>query len=190
MEGRPLEDSALIDRAKGGDVGAYEEIVRRYRAPALRAATIVVGSSDAEDVAQEAFVKAYRALPRFRAGAAFRPWLLRIVTNEARNRRKASGRRVALALRAAEAEQTGPSTEAVVVARTERETLLAAVNRLADADRQIIGYRYFLELSEAETAEALGIARGTAKSRLARALDRLRGHLAEEADHGMQEADR
>ena len=80
---------------------AYEELVRRYRDVAVRTATIVGGADDAEDAAQEAFVKAYAALGRFRAGSPFRPWLLRIVANEARNRRRSAGRRASLAVRAA-----------------------------------------------------------------------------------------
>lgn len=162
-------------------MSAYEEIVRRYREPAIRAAYIVTASTaDAEDVAQEAFVKAYRALPRFRTGAPLRPWLLRIVTNEARNVRKASGRRAALALRAP-ASGDFVSAEETAVARDERAHLLVAVNALSEDDRRVISYRYFIGLSESETAEALGVPRGTVKSRLSRALDRLRGRLGDPA---------
>ena len=77
---RPLEDRELIERARGGDVGAYEALVRRYQDVAVRAAYVVAGADEAEDAAQEAFVKAYRALGTFRLDAPFRPWLLRIVT--------------------------------------------------------------------------------------------------------------
>lgn len=192
MEERPLEESELVERAKGGDLAAYEEIVRRYSEPALRAAYIVTASAaDAEDVAQDAFVKAYRALPRFRTGATLRPWLLRIVANEARNLRKAAGRRRALMLRASNdpvGPEVLPSAEAAALERAERERLLAAVNGLSANDRLVIGYRFFLELSEAETAEALGVARGTVKSRLSRALERLRSHLADPA--GLTEGER
>ena len=97
---------------------AYEELVRRYRDVAVRTATIVGGADDAEDAAQEAFVKAYAALGRFRAGSPFRPWLLRIVANEARNRRRSAGRRASLAVRAAEdrpSDGAAPSPEAAVL---------------------------------------------------------------------------
>jgi RNA polymerase sigma factor (sigma-70 family) len=141
----------------------------------------VAGSGvDVEGVAQEAFVKAYYALPRFRAGAPFRPWLLRIVANEARNRRKASGRTAGLALRwlaAQPAESATPSPEEEVLAAERRATLLAALNDLRDDDRLAIGYRYFLDLNEEEMATALGCARGTIKSRLSRSLGRLREKL-------------
>jgi len=156
--------------------------VRRYADIALRTATFVAGrSADAEDAAQEAFVKAYAALPRFRDGAPFRPWLLRIVANEARNRRRSANRRLELETRVAEdrhSPDAAPSPESAVLAQEQRATLLAAVNGLRDEDREVIAARYFLELSEAETAEALAIPRGTVKSRLSRGLGRLRERLA------------
>ena len=182
VEGRPLEDDELIERARRGELNAYDELVRRYRDVAVRTAYVVAGSAaDAEDAAQDAFVKAYAALARFRAGAPFRPWLLRIVANEARNRRRSAGRRAGLALRAAEDRpsfETAPSPEAAVLAGEARAALLVALNALRDEDREIIGARYFLELSEAEAAEALGLPRGTVKSRLSRALGRLREEMA------------
>jgi RNA polymerase sigma factor (sigma-70 family) len=182
VEGRPLEDDELIERARRGELNAYDELVRRYRDVAVRTAYVVAGSAaDAEDAAQDAFVKAYAALARFRAGAPFRPWLLRIVANEARNRRRSAGRRAGLALRAAEDRPTfdpAPSPEAAVLAGEARAALLVALNALRDEDREIIGARYFLEMSEAEAAEALGLPRGTVKSRLSRALGRLREEMA------------
>src|SRR5438045_9582325 len=93
-----LEDIALVERAKNGDVNAYESLVQHYQELAFRVAYQVTGdAADAEDAAQEAFVNAYYALGRFRPGAPFRPWLLRIVANEARNRRMAAHRRTVLA---------------------------------------------------------------------------------------------
>lgn len=167
---------------------AYEELVRRHQELAVRAAHVIAPDGDAEDACQEAFVKAWAALPRFRAGSPFRPWLLRIVTNEARNRRRSAGRRSGLALRAAEdrpLDDAAPSPESAVLDHEARATLLAAVNRLGDDDREVIGARYFLELSEAETAEALGIPRGTVKSRLSRAIGRLRAVLGERVEVGV-----
>ncbi|HEX5504159.1 MAG TPA: RNA polymerase sigma factor [Thermomicrobiales bacterium] len=181
MGGRPLEEDELVARAAHGDADAYDTLVRRYQELAFRAAYVITGSAaDAEDAAQEAFVKAYYALGRFRPGAAFRPWLLRIVANEAHNRRKAAGRQATLALRAAGAAgdrpsgEAAPSPEAAALAAEQRATLLAALDGLRDEDRLTIAYRYFFDLSEAETAAALGCARGTVKSRLSRALRRLR----------------
>src|SRR4029450_4576094 len=94
VEGRPLEDVELARLARDGDVQAYGELVERYREGAFRTAWLIPRSSaEAEAAAQEAFVKAFYALDRFRAGEAFRPWVLRIVSNEAKNRRRAVGAR-------------------------------------------------------------------------------------------------
>ena len=178
MEGRPPGEAELVRRAQGGDADAYEQIVKAHQGIAFRMAYLVTGSAaDAEEAAQDAFVKAYRALGRFRADAPFRPWLLRIVVNEARNRRRGEGRRANLALRAAAAESSGdaaPSPEATFLEAEQRAALLAAVNELREEDRLVIALRYFLDLSEVETASALGVRPGTVKSRLSRALERLR----------------
>ena len=174
-------DDDLVERARRGDADAYEALVRRYQETAFRTAFVITRTAaEAEDAAQDAFVKVYFALPRFRAGAPFRPWLLRIVANEARNRRVAAGRRAGLALRAAEAAPRAsvePSPEASALAAEGRDELLAALNGLRDDDRLVVAYRYFFDLSEAEMATALGCARGTVKSRLSRALGRLRERL-------------
>jgi RNA polymerase sigma-70 factor (ECF subfamily) len=181
VEGRPLEDAELVELARDGDVRAYGELVERYREVAFRTAYLVVrNAADAEDAAQEAFVKAYYALGRFRAGEPFRPWILRIVTNEARNRRRSAGRRERLALRLAldrGAGDAAPSPAVAAMATETRAALLAALDRLGERDRTVIAYRYLLDLSEAETAAALGVRRGTVKSRLSRALARLREAL-------------
>lgn len=168
-----------MERARAGDATAYEELVRRYQAVAYRTAYLVTRSfADAEDAAQAAFVKAFRALGRFDQRRPFRPWLLRIVANEAKNRRRWRARRAELELEAVgDRPAVGPSPERQAEARERRRTLLAAVNRLGEGDREVIAYRYFLELSEAEMAEALGVAPGTVKSRLSRALGRLRASL-------------
>lgn len=149
-----------------------------YQGIAFRTAYLLTGSAaDAEDAVQTGFVKAWSALPRFRSGAAFRPWLLRIVANEAHNRRRSARRRVELRLRATAARPPGdaaPSPERAALGREEREQLLRAVERLGERDRDVLTCRFFLELSEEETATALGVRRGTVKSRTARALARLR----------------
>ncbi len=181
MEGRPLDDTDLVERARNGDVNAYETLVQHYQELAFRVAYQVTGdAADAEDAAQEAFVNAYYALGRFRPGAPFRPWLLRIVANEARNRRMAAHRRTVLAQRAQVAQTSGeaaPSPEAAAEADEFRATLVASLRRLRDDDRLILAYRLFFDLSEAEMAEALKCPKGTVKSRLSRALGRLRAVL-------------
>jgi RNA polymerase sigma-70 factor, ECF subfamily len=181
---RPLDEAELVERAKRGDLRAWETIVRRYQGLAFRTAYLLCGSAaDAEEAAQDGFVKAYRALGRFRRGAPLRPWLLQIVGNQARNRRRAAGRREALALRAADQARPGdavPSPEAALLSAEQRTGLLAAVNELSEEHRLAIACRYFLDLSEEETAATLGVRPGTVKSRLARALARLRESLEED----------
>jgi RNA polymerase sigma factor (sigma-70 family) len=187
VEGRPLDENDLVERARRGDVDAYEQLVRTYQGVAQRVAYVVTrDESEAQDAAQEAFVKAFYALDRFRSGAAFRPWLLKIVTNEARNRRRSAGRREGLALRAVgerPSEDAAPSSEVVAMERERASSLLRAVDSLDEKDRLIVSYRYFFDLSEAEMSEALGIPRGTVKSRLSRALGRLRDLVEEERVH-------
>jgi RNA polymerase sigma factor (sigma-70 family) len=154
--------------------------VRRYQDLAMRTAYLVAPEADAADAVQEGFLKAYAALPRFRANAPFRPWLLRIVANEARNRRRSAERRSGLALRAAAVthDAVAASPEYEVLAAETRDQLHAALGRLRDEDREVIGARYLLGLSEAETAASLAIPAGTVKSRTSRALGRLRAALA------------
>jgi RNA polymerase sigma-70 factor (ECF subfamily) len=167
-----------VERARRGDQGAYGELVTRYQALAARVAYVITTSAaDADDVAQDAFVKAYYALDRFHEGAPFRPWLLRIVANEAKNRKAAAGRRPTVELTAAadrDSGETALSPEDAAVAADLRNGLVAAINRLREEDRLVLSYRYFLDLSESEMAAMLGVARGTVKSRLSRAMTRLR----------------
>ena len=184
MEDRPPHEAQLVARAKRGELDAYEDIVRLHETIAFRTAWVITRSAaDAEEAAQDAFVKAHAALGRFREGAPFRPWLLAIVANEARNRVRSSGRRARLAERVAEERRPDdavPSPEAALLDSERRERLLAAIDRLPDPAREAVACRYLLELSEEETAAALGCRRGTVKSRVSRALGRLREELGEE----------
>jgi RNA polymerase sigma-70 factor (ECF subfamily) len=178
---RPLEETELVERARRGDASAWETLVRMHQTIAFRTAYLITGNAaEAEDAAQDGLVKAYRALGRFRRGAPLRPWLLRIVANEARNRRRSAGRRASLALRAAEARPPGgavPPPEAALLESEQRRELLAAVERLDEGQRLVVACRFFLDLGEEETATVLGCRRGTVKSRLSRALARLREDL-------------
>jgi RNA polymerase sigma factor (sigma-70 family) len=186
VEGRPTEDAQLVERSRHGDADAYAQLVTRYQALAARTAYVITGSdADAEEAAQEGFVKAYYALDRFRAGAPFRPWLLRIVANEAINRRKAAGRRATVDLSVVgdrPSSDTALSPEGAALASERRTVVLDALRRMREEDRLVIAYRYFFELSESEMAEALGVARGTVKSRLSRAIGRLRELMPETHD--------
>jgi len=179
MVGRPSDDHALVERARRGDSAAYEHLVRMHQHVAFRTACLLAGSTaDAEEAVQDGFVKAWHALPRFREGAPFRPWLLAIVANEARTRRRAASRRAGWTLRAAEAARTEPpagdSAEATVVASETRAELLSALAQLDERDRTVLVLRYLLDLGEADMAAVLDCRPGTVKSRLSRALERLR----------------
>jgi RNA polymerase sigma-70 factor (ECF subfamily) len=185
--GRPtphtgLDDNDLLARVRRGDRGAYAELVRRHAPVAMRTAALLGAGGEVEDVVQEAFVKAYAALDRFRPGAPFRPWLLRIVANETRNLHRASGRRAARERRSWELAERLLLTPAedpaeVVLSLERRETLVRALATLSPAHRQVVTCRYLLDLDEVESAAVLGWPRGTVKSRLHRALARLREAL-------------
>ena len=162
------EERELVSHAQRGDGAAFAALVQPYEEIAFRLAYVITGSAaEAEDATQDALLKAWRALGRFRRDAPFRPWLLRIVANEARNRRRSAGRRRRLVLQAAH--------EPVAVDEpVDRRALLEALNALPEEWRAVLACRYLLGLSEHETAVALGVRHGTVKSRTSRALDRLR----------------
>lgn len=183
MQSATADENALIAAALGGDVASYEELVRRYQGLAFRVAYLVVGTPEAaEDATQEAFVKAFHALGRFDRQRPLRPWLLRIVANEARNARKAAGRRASLAVRYGETlgvASVEDSPEGAALKRERRALLLAAMDSLGPPERLVISLKYFLELSEEEMAQVLRCRRGTVKSRLSRSMDRLRQVIRE-----------
>lgn len=171
-------------RARAGDQDAYALLVRAHAADAYRAAAFLGAGAEAEDVVQVAFVKAYEALPRFRPGAPFRPWLLRIVGNEAKNmaRSNGRGRRAAARLAVLDGEVPVADPGVSALSRERRDELVTAVRTLPVAQQRVVACRYFLDLDEKETADVLGLPKGTVKSRLSRALRHLRELLDEEAD--------
>jgi len=156
--------------------------VRRYLPIAHRTALLLGAGAEADDVVQEAFVKAYRGLAGFRVGAPFRPWLLRIVANETKNLHRSAARR-----RTRESAPVDPTDlfpklstaadPADQVVGSEHAVLRAELLRLPVNHRSVLICRYLLDLDEAETAAVLGIAPGTVKSRGHRALSRLRRNL-------------
>ena len=184
MEGRPLDERELIASAQHGDTRAFEQLVRIHQGIALRVAYLVVRNpTEAEDVTQDAFVKAYRSLGRFRDESPFRPWLLKIVRNEALNRVRGNKRRDRLAIQVGRDPVSGDaalSPEAVVLTEDEGRRLLARLDDLPERYLSVLVYRYLLDLSEQETAQVLGIPAGTVKSRASRALERLRKGLGDE----------
>lgn len=171
-----MDEVELISRARQGDDAAWEALMRLHQEPAFRLAYLFLGDAhQAEDVVQEAFLRAFYALPRFDLERPFRPWLLSITANLARNQLRSAGRYMAVLRRFWQEkpdQSIHPETEAAH--RWEAETLWQAVRRLGFADQQVIYYRYFLDLPIEETAAALNIAEGTVKSRTHRAVSRLR----------------
>lgn len=177
--GRIVDEAAVIARVRAGDAEAYAELVRAHTGIALRAAVAFGAGADAEDVVQQAFVKAYCGLGGFREGSPFRPWLLRIIANETKNTIRAAVRQRALAGREAALAEADPvipesADPAVATLETERRAaLVTALEQLSEEHRLVVTCRYLLEMDEAETARTLGWPRGTVKSRLSRALRKL-----------------
>jgi RNA polymerase sigma factor (sigma-70 family) len=182
---RPERDSeaALVARAAAGDHDAYAALVRPHEHVAYRVAVSITGwNADAQEAVQNAYVKAYRSLRRFRRDAPFRPWLLGIVVNEARNVRRSELRHERLAERAAtHHDPAAAGVDEAVLAREEVATVLDALTQLSEADRLAVALRYFAQLSDAEAAELAGVSAGAYRVRLVRARRRLEA-LLEDAD--------
>ncbi len=166
-------DANTAARAWAGDEAAWDALVREHQQDAFRLAYLYLGDAvEAEDVSQEAFVRAFRSLHRFDPTRPFRPWLLTIVANLARNRRRSLGRYLAAWRRLAQSTSDRAAPRRDDPGRS--QALWQAVRRLSQQDQEIIYLRYYLELPESEAASVLAIAPGTVKSRLHRALSRLR----------------
>lgn len=174
----------LIRRAQRGEIAAFDTLVRAYETPAFRAAYLITRDEhDAADAAQEAFVRAFRALESFRLGEPFRPWLMRIVTNQALNRIQAVKRRTGMTERYAQtvdAAMESPNVQRALETREKNELLVRAVGRLKPDEQVLITLRYFIELPEVEVAQTLDIPLGTVKSRLHRTLSKLREIIRKE----------
>lgn len=177
-----MQEHELIQSARAGDSTAWNALVQAHREPVFRFAYLLLHDpAEAEDAAQETFVRAYRAFDSFDADRRLQPWLFGIAANVARNRKRSLGRYAAAVQRFI--SRRTPAQQPVeqrTEARLEAETLWRAVRRLKQADQAVLYLRYFLDLSVQETAESLDVAPGTVKSRTFRALDRLRAVIREE----------
>ncbi|NJM39859.1 MAG: RNA polymerase sigma factor [Anaerolineae bacterium] len=153
--------------------------MQAHRPGVFRLAYLLLGDGDdAEDVTQETFIRAHHAIARFDRSREMRPWLLRIATNLARNKRRSVARFLAALQRLVFAEPTlthVPSTESTASDNLRAQLLWQAVRRLPHNDQEIIYLRHFLEVSESEASDVLGVALGTVKSRAHRALQKLKG---------------
>lgn len=175
-------DTQLVSRARAGDVAAFGDLVRRHRAAALRVAAVICGSTDeAGDIVQEAFIKVHAKLDSYRGSGSVRSWMLRVVANEANNHVRTVSRRHRRDDRFARLQidvDRGPAE--LAEQRDEYEALALALSGLPLDAREVLGCRFVGGLSEAETAEVLGIPVGTVKSRTARSLARLAAAMEEQ----------
>ncbi len=176
-----MNEADLILRAHQGDEYAWAVLIASHQEAIFRLAYLMVrDEAEADDLAQETFIRAHHALSRFDRARPMRPWLLSMTVNLVRNQRRAWGRYLHAIRRWWQQVPTPKSLETLTHAQMEADVLGQAMQRLNAPDREVIALRFFLELSEQETADVLGIARGTVKSRQHRALERLRQVVAEE----------
>lgn len=170
-----MDESTLVRHAANGDAAAWEALMVVHQEAVFRLAYLLLGDpDDAEDVAQDSFLRAWKHLRSFDAARPLRPWLLSITANLARNRRRSAGRYFSALMRAFREVPVSDRLEDQSSKSFQAQELWKAVQKLNVLDQQIVYLRYFLELSVAETAQILEVAEGTVKSRLSRALEKLR----------------
>ena len=176
-----MTEQELVCRARAGNRAALEELLDAHAAQAYRVALHILGNkADAEDATQNAFVKAFTQLGRFEERSSFATWLLRIVTRESLNLQRSQRTRLAFWKRHAQPSEGQETVESVVEIRAEHRDLWSAVTRLKTNDRVVLTLSYFLDMTEAEAAETLGIKRGAVKKRKHTALRRLRAVVERE----------
>ncbi len=158
--------------------------MREHQPGVFRLAYLMLGDcDDAEDIVQETFIRAYRAIETFDPAREMRPWLLSIAANLARNRRRSMARLWSAVQRLVFAQPEllrSTSIEETASAHLDAQQLWQIVQRLSVTDQEIIYLRYFLDVSEAEVAQIQQVAVGTVKSRTHRALAKLRGAMENE----------
>jgi RNA polymerase sigma factor (sigma-70 family) len=178
-----VDDHALIDALRSGDRDAFARLVEREGTSVYRACLRILGRpADAEDVAQESLVMAYRSIRGFRGEGSIRGWLLRVATRQA-FRRLSQRRPLADLDTVPEPRLADPAADpAAVLTRTEsRATVRRAVADLPEPYREVVALRFFGDLSLAEVADATGRPLNTVKTHLRRGLERLRPALDEAA---------
>jgi len=190
-----LDEAGLARLAKAGDPAAFEKIMQRYNQRLFRMArSIVRDDTEAEDVLQEAYVRAFSAIGRFREEASLLTWLTRIVINEARGRLRR--RRPTVGLEMIETDEGAvvpfarplPSPEAEAARAEARRLMEAAIDELPEAFRLVFILRELEECTVEETAERLGLVPETVKTRLHRARKLLRRALEDKLMSSLAEA--
>lgn len=173
-------------QARNGSQAAWAQIVQTHQQPIFRLAYLILGNAeDAEDVAQETFVRAHRAAHRFDPTQPLRPWLLQIARRLAYNRQRSLRRYWRAVTRLLDepslhlsAAHMAAGDDPAIQAQSQADRLWRVVQRLRQPEQEVIYLRYFLDLSTAESAAALAVAEGTVKSRLHRARQALQRELA------------
>jgi RNA polymerase sigma-70 factor (ECF subfamily) len=193
----PQDEARLVARLKAGDIQALEAVMRRYNRRLYRLAwSVLRNPAEAEDVVQEAYVRAFTAIRSFTGPQGFGAWLAKIALNEARGRLRRGARHASASLDepAVEAAMaflkggwTPPTPERLAAAGELRIALEAAIATLPDDFRSVFVLRAVEELSVAETADLLGIPPATVKTRLHRAKAQLQHRLRRQAEQLMPE---
>lgn len=176
-----IDETKLIDQVLQGDNDAFAQLVEAYQdrvhGLCLR---MVSDREDAQDLAQEAFVKAWRGLKFYKHEAAFSTWLYRLTSNVCIDFLRQKKRRSALSLTSAEEEEQidipdpSPQPEELVMQQQRKEAVAEAMSQLEDEFRLVLTLRVVQERSYEEIAEIMDLKVGTVKSRLARAREKLR----------------
>ena len=174
-----MEEKDLICRAARGDAEAFRQLVEAYQTPAYRLAARMCGPDSAEDVTQEAFLAAWRALPEFRGDCRFSTWLYRLVSNAAIDcLRREKKHRDTGDVDDLELPDGGPSPQEQAERSDTRDAVRRELDRLSPEHRQVLLLRFMQELDYGEIARALNVSEGTVKSRINRAKSKLREVLA------------
>ena len=178
----PAPDAELLRRFRSGDAGAFDEIVRAHRRTVYHVARRVLGRhEDADEAAQVTFVKAWRALGRFRGDASIRTWLVRIALNVSRSmwgaRRELTGLEGVK-----EMPDAGEGSDGALGRREDRRRIRRAVRTLPPRQREVVLLKVFSEMTYGEVAEALRLSEGTVKAHLHQAVSNLRRRLAEQGE--------
>jgi RNA polymerase sigma factor (sigma-70 family) len=182
-----LDEREIVIRARRGDEAAWLEIVALHQQGVFRMAYLKLGDGqEAEDVAQETFVRAFRKLDQFDPTRPLRPWLLGICANLCRNHWRAIARYLTAVRRwsrkrgtAAAAARPEPAGEA--------DRLWSLIRKMDDNDQDVLHYRFFMELTVEEAADVMRVAPGTVKSRQHRAIKRLRGLIERHASEWLED---
>ena len=177
-EGWLLIDDDAIARCQDGDRDAFRHLVDRYKDVMYGTAVLMTGNrSVAEETVQEAFLSAWRGIAGFKRGRPPKPWLMRILVNRVMDGRR---RRSVPTVPLADMDPAGaPSVPDEAGAFENRTVVRQALAHLVPEQQQVVVLRYFAELTVPEVARSIGVKEGTVKSRLHRALGRLREKLEE-----------